>query len=377
METNQLSQAVEKDIYTEEFLVNMGPQHPSTHGVLRMMLRLDGEVVLEATPHIGYLHRGIEKIAENRTYPQFIPFTDRLDYVTSMSNNWAYVGAVEKLMEIQVPERAEYIRVIMAELNRIASHLIWFGTFALDLGAVTPFLYAFREREQILDLFEMVCGQRLTYNYLRIGGVSQNLPIRFVEKTRKFIKYFPPRIDEYDDLLSRNSIFLLRTKGIGILDPKLAIDYGATGPVLRGSGVKWDLRKDEPYGIYEKFDFEIPRGEIGDCYDRYQVRMNEMRQSARIVEQALDSLPEGEIMAKIPRVIKPPAGEVYFRIESSRGELGFFVVSDGSPKPYRLKIRSPAFSNLSVISELVKGYKIADLVAILGSIDIVLGEIDR
>jgi NADH-quinone oxidoreductase subunit D len=365
-------------LVTEEFVVNMGPQHPSTHGVLRFVLKLDGEVIKELTPVVGYLHRGMEKIAENRTYHQFIPFTDRLDYVASMSNNWAYVGAVEKILEIHIPERAEYIRVIMSELNRIGSHLIWFGTFGLDLGAITPFLYSFgREREQILDLFESVCGQRLTYNYLRIGGVSQDLPPGFVSAARSFVDYFLPKVDEYDALLSTNGIFLVRTKGIGILDARTAIDWGATGPVLRGSGVKWDLRKNDPYSVYPRFEFDVPTGSVGDVYDRYQVRMQEMRQSARILKQALESLPEGEIIGTVPKVIRPPAGEAYFRIESPRGELGFFVVSDGTTKPYRLKIRSGAFHNLSVVPLLAPGFKVADLVAITGSVDPVAGEIDR
>lgn len=366
-----------QNVITQDYFVNMGPQHPSTHGVLRLVLQLDGEVVLSAVPHIGYLHRGIEKIAENRTYIQFIPFTDRLDYVTSMSNNLAYCLAVEKLLNITPPPRAEYIRVIMAELNRIASHLVWFGCMGLETGAFTPFLYAFREREVILDLFELVCGQRLTYNYVRIGGAKADLPEGFVKKTREFVKDFKHKVDDYDTLLSGNIIFLNRLKGVGILSKDMAISYGCTGPVLRGSGVKYDVRKDDPYSVYREFEFDIPTGESGDTMDRYKVRIEEMRQSASIVEQALIKLPDSEIMAKVPKVIKPPEGELYSRIESSRGELGFFIVSDGSPKPYRLKIRSPAFSNLSVIGDIIKGCKIADVVVIIGSIDIVLGEIDR
>ncbi|MHB9154627.1 MAG: NADH-quinone oxidoreductase subunit D [Endomicrobiales bacterium] len=372
-----MNETNERTETTEEYFLNMGPQHPSTHGVLRLVLRMDGEVVLEAVPHIGYLHRGFEKIAENRTYPQFIPYTDRLDYLASMANNQAYCMAVEKLLKVQVPPRAEYVRVLMAELNRIASHLVWFGPFAMDLGAITPFLYAFREREKILDLLESAAGQRLTYNYLRIGGLREGLPGGFVEKAKEFCDYFKPKIDEYDTLLSGNAIFLARTRDIGILSKETAIDYGCTGPVLRGSGMAYDVRKDDPYSVYPELSFDIPVGKKGDSLDRYRVRMEEMRQSVRIIEQVLDKLPQGEIMAKVPRVIKPEPGEVYARIEAPRGELGFFVVSDGSAKPYRLKIRAPSFSNLSVLGELVKGLKIADTVAILGSIDIVLGDVDR
>jgi len=365
------------EIYTEEFFVNMGPQHPSTHGVLRLLLKMDGEVVLDMVPHVGYLHRSMEKIAENRTYFQYIPYTDRIDYSCSMFCNQGFVMTVEKLANVPVPERAEYIRVIMVELNRIASHLIWLGTFSLDLGAITPFLYCFREREKILDLFEMTCGQRLTYNYMRIGGVSRDITPEFIPMTKEFVKYFLPRVDEYEDILTDNPIFLSRTKGIGILDQETAIDNGVTGPSLRGTGLKWDLRKNEPYSIYDKFDFEIPSGKASDVWDRYTVRIKEMRESAKIVLQALERIPEGPIKTKTAAVFKPPEGEIYLRIEAPRGEMGFYIVSDGSPKPYRVKIRTGSFSNLTVLPIISRGWKIADLVAIFGSLDVVLPEVDR
>ncbi len=370
-------EAISPQIETEEFFVNMGPQHPATHGILRLLLKLDGEVLQEITPYIGYLHRNFEKICENRTYTQVIPYTDRLDYIGAMNNNLGYCIAVERLMGITIPERAEYIRVIMAGLNRVASHLVWLGTFALDLGAWSVLLYCFREREEIMNLYEETCGARLTYSYMRIGGVSRDLPDGFVEKAKRFVNYCRPKIDDYEALLSKNAIFLERTKGIGILPKELAINYGVSGPLLRGSGVQWDLRKEEPYSIYERFKFDVPVGTNGDCWDRYKVRIEEMRQSLRIAEQALNDIPEGETLAKVPRVIRPPKGEVYFRSESPRGELGFYIVSDNSPKPYRIKVRAPSFSNLSCISEICKGWKVADVVAILGSIDVVLGELDR
>ncbi|PIU68146.1 MAG: NADH-quinone oxidoreductase subunit NuoD [Armatimonadetes bacterium CG07_land_8_20_14_0_80_40_9] len=364
-------------IKTEEFFVNMGPQHPSTHGVLRLLLELDGEVIVGCTPHIGYLHRGIEKIAEMRSYTQFIPFTDRLDYLASMNNNLAYVQAVEKLMGIDLPKRVKYIRVIMAELNRIASHLVFWGCYAQDLGAVTPFLYAFREREKIIDLFEMTCGARLTYNYLRIGGVSRDLPEGFKDKVLDFLKYFKPRLVEYDNLITNNEIFIKRTKGIGILSKEDALALGVSGPNLRASGVRWDLRRGIPYANYEEFEFDIPTGSQGDCFDRYYVRVEEMRQSVRILEQAINSLPEGEFKAKVPKVIKPPEGEVYSAAENPRGELGFYIISDGSSNPYRLKVRAPSFINLQVLPKLLVGFKVADVIAVVGSIDLVMGEVDR
>jgi len=367
-----------KDIYTEEFLINMGPQHPSTHGVLSLELKLDGEIIRECTPHIGYLHRSMEKIAENRTYTQFIPFTDRIDYVASMNNNLGYVMAVEKLLNLEVSERAKYIRVIVAELNRIASHLIAVGTFAQDLGAfATPLFYCFREREKIIDIFDQICGNRLTYNYIRIGGVQFDLPRGIDEKIKEFVNYMRPKVDDYDNLLTYNTIFLARSKNIGVLPKDLAINYSVTGPSLRASGVKWDLRKDEPYLVYNKFEFDIPVGENGDSWDRYKIRIEEIRQSLRIVEQAIDALPGGEPTVKVGRIHKPAPSEAYFRTENPRGELGFYIVSDGSMYPYRLKIRAPSFSNLAVLPELVKGVKVADIVCVLGSFDVLMGEIDR
>jgi NADH-quinone oxidoreductase subunit D len=363
---------------TEEFIVNMGPQHPSTHGVCRLLLKMDGEVVVDVVPIVGYLHRALEKIAENRTYLQYIPYTDRIDYVTAMICNHGLCMAVEKLAQIEVPERAEYIRVIMDELNRIASHLIWLGTFALDIGAITPFLYCFREREHILDLFEMVCGQRMTFNYMRVGGVSRDLPPEFLPKARQFVEYFKPKVDEYEAILTENPIFLGRTKGVGILDRKVAIDYSVTGPNLRATGLKWDLRKEEPYSVYDRFDFDIPTGTKSDSWDRYIVRIQEMRQANRIVEQALQSIPEGEIKTKTKPVFKPPPGEAYVRIESTRGEMGFYIVSEGEKTiPYRVKIRSASFSNLAALPEMVRGWKIADLVVIFASLDVIMPDVDR
>ncbi|MCZ6689732.1 MAG: NADH-quinone oxidoreductase subunit D [Planctomycetota bacterium] len=371
------------DVKTEEMLLNMGPQHPSTHGVLRIVLRTDGEVILDSEAHIGYLHRCYEKIAESVPYLQVTPYTDRIDYLTSMGSNLSFSIAVEKLMDVEIPERAEYIRVIMAELNRIASHLVSFGTYGLDMGAITPFLYAFREREAILRLFEIVCGQRLNYNYIRIGGVAYDLPENYLEKVTDFIDYFEPRIKEYNDLLSYNGIFIRRTSNVGILSKEIAFGYGASGPVLRGSGVQWDLRKDRPYGIYDRFDFDVPvgsgeMGTLGDCWDRYIVRIREMEESVKIVRQAVKQIPkEGPFMAKIGKVLRPPKGEAYTAIENSRGELGFYVISDGSGTAYRMKCRSPAFSNLSLLHEISRGCMVADMVAIIGSLDIVMGEIDR
>ena len=363
---------------TEEFIVNMGPQHPSTHGVCRLLLKMDGEVIVDLVPIVGYLHRALEKIAENRTYLQYIPYTDRIDYVSAMFCNHGFCMAVEKLAGIEVPERAEYIRVIMDELNRIASHLIWLGTFSLDLGAITPFLYCFREREMILDLIEMTCGQRMTFNYMRVGGVSRDLPPEFIPKAKEFVKYFKPRVDEYEAILTENPIFLGRTKGVGILDQKIAIDYSVTGPNLRATGLKWDLRKEEPYSIYDKFEFEIPTGTKSDTWDRYIVRIQEMRQANRIVEQALESIPDGEIKTKTKPVFKPPKGEAYVRVESTRGEMGFYIVSEGDKTvPYRVKLRTASFSNLAALPEMVRGWKIADLVVIFASLDVIMPDVDR
>lgn len=369
---------------TEEMELNMGPQHPSTHGILRVVLKVDGEIVDEVTPHIGYLHRDFEKHSENVLYIGVVPYTDRMDYVGAMNNNFGYCLTVEKLMELEVSERAEYIRVLVAELNRIASHLLAFGTYGLDIGAFTPFLYAFREREEILNLFEELCGARLTYNFIRIGGVSRDLPSGFIKKVKKFLDYFEPKIDEYNELLSFNHIFVKRTAHIGVMSRELAVKYAITGPNLRGSGVRWDLRKNEPYSIYPKLDFEIPIGTgekgttMGDCWNRYMVRIKEMHESVKICHQVVDSLPKGDFMSKKVRgLIRPPKGEVYMRTETPRGELGFYLVSDGTQKPYRLKARSPCFVALSILNELGKGCMIADLVAIIGSLDIVMGEVDR
>jgi len=363
---------------TEPFVLNIGPVHPSTHGVFRLRATLDGEVIIDIEPIFGYLHRGVEKLAEQRTYTGFIPLTDRLDYLASMSNNLAYVLAVEKLAGIKVPERAEYLRVIMAELQRIASHLIGVGSFLNDCGAFfTPFLYMFREREKIVDLFEMVSGQRLTYNYMRVGGVSQDIPDEFLPALGKFMKQMPRFLDEYDRLLKENEILLARAKGVGILPRELAISSSASGPVLRGSGVKWDIRKADPYSIYDRFEFDIPTGDVGDCYDRYRVRVEEMWQSLRIIEQAMKQLPPGPIRAEVPHLVRPPAGEAYAHIEAPKGELGFYLVSDNSIAPYRCHIRVPSLINLTALREMMIGWKIQDAMAIFGSIDICMGEVDR
>ncbi len=366
-----------KGLRTEEFMVNMGPQHPSTHGVCKLVLKMDGELVKEIQPHVGFLHRSIEKIAENRTYAQIVPFTDRIDYCASMNSNHAYVEAVERMAEVEVPERAQYLRVIMAELNRIASHLLWLATFTIDLGAVTPFLYAFREREDIMDLFEMTCGQRLTYNYMKIGGVNWDIPREFEPKARQFLKILPGKIDEYEDLLTNNPILLYRTKGIGVLTSEQAIEYSASGPSIRASGIRWDIRKAEPYAVYDKFDFNIPVRYNGDVWDRYKIRMDEIRESAKIVEQAMDGLPEGDFAKKVPMTWKPKEGEVFCRIEAPRGEMAYHIISDGTNKPYRVKIRTGSFCNLQLLPAISTNHLIADLVAIFGSLDIVLPEVDR
>lgn len=363
---------------TEPFVLNIGPVHPSTHGVFRLRATLDGEVVIDIEPVFGYLHRGIEKLAEERTFTGFIPLSDRLDYIASMSNNLAYVSAVEKLAGIEVPERAEYLRVIMAELQRIAAYLIAVGAFLNECGAYfTPFLYMFREREKIVDLFEMISGQRLLYNYMRIGGVSQDIPKEFLPALLKFLAQMPHFIDEYDRLLKDNEILLARAKGVGILTKENAINSSVSGPVLRASGVKWDIRKADPYSIYDRFEFEIPTGSIGDCYDRYRIRIEEMRQSLRIIEQAVKQIPEGPVISDVPHLIRPPAGEAYTHIESPKGELGFYLVSDNSIAPYRCYIRPPSLINLTALRDMVVGWKIQDVIIIFGSIDITVGEIDR
>ncbi|MHB8930468.1 MAG: NADH-quinone oxidoreductase subunit D [Melioribacteraceae bacterium] len=367
---------------TETMVLNMGPQHPSTHGVLRLELEIEGELIISVKPHIGYLHRCFEKHAEAMSYPQVVPYTDRLDYLASMGNNFGYVVAAEKLMGIQVSERVEYIRVIMAELQRIASHLVAIATNGADIGALTPFLYLFRDREYILSLFEMTCGGRMLYNYMWIGGLSHDIHPDFVRKTKEFIKHFRPTVVELNNLLTFNKIFIERTANIGVLPLDTAINFGASGPVLRGSGLAFDVRKEDPYSIYNRLDFEIPTGKglvgtVGDCWDRYYVRVLEMEQSLRIIEQLIDNIPEGDVQSAIPKRIKPPKGTVYSRVENPRGELGYFIISDGNLNPFRVKVRAPSFVNLELMGELSKGHLVADVIAILGSLDIVLGEIDR
>jgi NADH-quinone oxidoreductase subunit D len=362
---------------TTEMVLNMGPQHPSTHGVLRVILKLDGEKVLGTECIIGYLHRGVEKIGENRTYTMFNPYVDRMDYVAAVSNGLGYCETVEKLLSVEAPPRAQYIRVILTELCRISSHQVWLGTHALDIGALTPLFYAFRDREEILKIFEKYCGARLTTHAFRIGGCIYETYDGFEQDVKKFCEFFIPKLDEYEELLTTNRIWLTRTKGVGILNPEDCIALGVTGPVLRASGVKWDLRKAQPYEGYQNFDFEIPTGVNGDTYDRYLVRVAEMRQSVRILQQAIEAIPTGPIMAKVPKVIKPPVGEVYHSIEAPKGELGYFIVSDGSTQPYRVRVRPPSFVNLQALDKMVRGLLVADVVAVIGTLDIVLGEVDR
>jgi len=369
-------------LHTQEMLLNMGPHHPSTHGVLRLILRLDGEVVEEVFPDIGYLHRGIEKIGESLTYRQFIPYTDRVEYLASMNVNHLYCMAVEELAGIEVPERAEYIRVIMAELNRVISHIIGCGALAMDLGAFTPFLYGVVEREKVNDLFEMTCGQRLTYNYMRIGGLSKDLPKGFMEKAYAFLDEMTVRWDEINRLITENEIFVRRLSNVAVLSEEDAFSYNITGPNLRASGVDWDLRRDMPYSVYDRFDFDIPvgrgeRGTVGDSYDRYLMRVREVYESLKIIRQALDGLPEGEVQAKVPKVFKPPVGEVYLRAESPRGEMALYIESDGSVQPTRIKFKTPSFNSLGVFNKICRGQMLSDLVAVIGSFDIVLPEVDR
>ncbi len=363
---------------TNELVINMGPQHPSTHGVLRVVLRLDGERVTGCDVVIGYLHRGIEKLCEQRDWTQIVLITDRMDYVAAASNNLGYCETVEKLMSLEVPPRAKYIRTILAELQRIASHCLWLGTHAMDIGAMTVFLYAFRERELILDLFEEYCGARLTYNAMRIGGLPLDIPPGWDEKVRELCDVVDEKVVEYEELLTRNRIWRDRTREVGVISAADAIAIGLSGPALRGSGVMRDIRKDEPYAAYADFEFDVPLGIRGDTYDRYLVRMEEFRQSTRIIRQALDGLPEGPIIGKVPRLIKPPAGETYHAIESPKGEIGYFIASDGkSNTPYRFRVRPPSFCNLQALPQLIQGHLVADVVALIGSIDIVLGEVDR
>lgn len=371
-----------KMIKTEEMTISMGPQHPATHGVLRFIIKTDGEILHEVKPDVGYLHRSMEKIAEKVGYIGFQPYTDRLDYVCAMTCNHAYAVTVEKLAGIVVPERAEYLRVIAAELNRISSHLIMTGCVAMDMGAFTPFIHAIRERETVNDLFEALCGARLTYNYIRIGGVSFDIPPQFKEKCIEFLDHFEPIIDEFNRLISFNKIFVKRLVNIGVISKEDAVAYNLVGPNLRASGVKWDLRKGIPYSIYPKIEFEIPVGTgdvgtVGDSFNRYMMRIREMEQSCKIIRQAVKQLPEGEVMAKFPRKLKPPIGEVYVRTESARGDLGFYIVSDASDKPYRLKIRTGSFSAIAIVEKISRGLMVADLVAFLSSLDLVAPEVDR
>jgi NADH-quinone oxidoreductase subunit D len=363
---------------TDELVINMGPQHPSTHGVLRLVLKLDGERVLDCDPVIGYLHRGIEKLSENRDYTQIVLLTDRMDYVAAATNNLGYVETIEKLYAIDVPRRARYIRTVLSELQRVASHLLWLGTHAADLGALTVLLFGLRERELVLDLFEEYCGARLTYNSMRIGGQPVDLPPGWDKKVLAFCDVQEQKLPEYEQLLTSNRIFMERTRDIGVITAADAIAVGLCGPPLRASGVYRDVRKDEPYAAYDEMEFDVPLGVRGDTYDRYLVRLEEFRQSIRIIRQAVQGIPEGPIMGKVPRLIKPPAGETYHAIEAPKGELGYFVVSDGkSVSPYRFRVRPPSFCNLQALPQLVKGHLVADVVALIGTIDIVLGEVDR
>ena len=362
---------------SNEMVLNMGPQHPSTHGVLRVILKLDGETVLGTDCVIGYLHRGVEKIAENRTYQQFAPYVDRMDYVAAVSNGLGYCMAVEKLLDAEVPPRAQAVRVILTELNRVASHLLWLGTHALDIGAITPVFLCFREREEVLKIFENYCGARLTTHAFRIGGLQYETYDTFEKECLAFCDLMEEKVKEYHDLLTGNRIWVKRTKGVGILNAADCKDYGVTGPLIRAAGVEWDLRKAQPYCGYENYDFDIPTAESGDTFDRYMVRMEEMLQSCRIIRQAVGALPEGPIKGKVGKVIKPPPGEAYVSIEAPKGELGYYVVSDGSLNPYRVRVRPPSFVNLGALDKMCRGSLVADVVAIIGTIDIVLGEVDR
>jgi NADH-quinone oxidoreductase subunit D len=362
---------IEEKTYT----LNLGPQHPSTHGVLRVLLEMDGEFIIKAEPVIGYGHRGHEHMAENRNYTQFLPNLARVDYLHALAYNQCYCMAVEKLLELKVPERAEYIRVITCELNRISSHLLWFGAYLMDLGAFTPFLYCFDDREHLLD---GLTGSRLTYCFFRFGGVPVDIDAEFVAGCRAFVSRLRSRWDDYHNLVTKNVIFIHRTRDVGIITRDQCIKYGITGPNLRGSGIPYDIRKSEPYSAYPDFDFEIPIGANGDIYDRYIVRLAEMEQSLRIIEQACNKLPDGPIMAeKVPKRIKPPVGEVYQAVETARGSFGMYIVSQGDVKPYRIKLRTPSFANMSIFPEMAQDNLVADLVANLGSIDVVIPEIDR
>jgi len=376
-----MAEAVKK-FRTREMTLNMGPQHPSTHGVLRFVVQTDGEIIRLATPDVGYLHRSIEKIGEIVTYPQFMPYTDRVDYVASMNSNWAYAAAVEKLAEIEIPRRAEFVRILVCELNRISSHLIGVGAMAMDIGAATPFIHGLREREWVNDLLEEICGARLTFNFIRIGGVWMDTPVGWKEKVLEFVDHFEPALNEFNNLISHNEIFVKRCANVAVVSYEDAIDFGLVGPNLRGSGFKWDIRRDEPYSLYPELDFDIPvgtgeRGRLGDCYDRFMARIREMKECCKIIRQCFERMEPGSIMAKMPRVLKPTPGECYVRTEAPRGEQGYYLVSDGSTKAYRVKIRTGSFSAMSIIEKLSRGLFLADLIAVIGSLDIVAPEVDR
>ncbi|MCH2510847.1 MAG: NADH-quinone oxidoreductase subunit NuoD [Dehalococcoidia bacterium] len=361
-----------------EMLLNMGPQHPSTHGVFRMVLWVDGEKIVDMVPHIGYLHRGSEKLCEGEQYAQIITLFDRMDYIANFNNEQVYCRAVEKLMGLEVSDRSEYIRVILCELNRVASHMLFIATMGLDAGAMTPSMFCFRGRERIQGLFESVSGARMMHNYFRIGGLKEDVPDDFVQQVREVLELVKKDTEESDKLLSFNEIFLARLKNVAVMSAEDAIDYGLTGPCLRASGVDYDVRKAAPYSVYDRFDFDVPIGLDGDCWDRYYLRVQEIYQSIRIVEQALDQLPEGEVVSSLGRrLIRPPAGEVYVRAENPRGEIGVYLISDGTDKPHRIKVRPPSFCNLSALRHMMKDAWIADSVIILGALDIVLGEVDR
>ncbi|MFW6415400.1 MAG: NADH-quinone oxidoreductase subunit D [Thermodesulfobacteriota bacterium] len=372
------SQRLQTTQHEDTLILNMGPQHPSTHGVLRVLLEIDGEYIVRAEPVLGYIHRMHEKMAEVMTYPQYLPNPPRTDYLHAMAWNWAHVAAVERLMDIQVPERAEYLRVITCELNRICSHLLWWGSYILDLGATTPFMYAFHNRERIQDSLQRITGSRLTYCYYRFGGVASDIDDKFVSEIREICNWMKERAKMYKDLVTDNFILRKRVEEIGDIPLETCRKYGATGPVLRGSGMAYDVRRDEPYSVYDQFDFNVPSYDSCDAMGRYLVRMEEMQESIRIIEQALDNLPDGDhIHPKAPKRPKPPAGDVYFAVEGARGKIGLHLVSDGGKSPYRIKLRAPGFSNLSLFAEVAQGTMIADAVSILGSLDLVIPEIDR
>jgi len=367
-----------KNLDTQEYWVNMGPQHPSTHGVLRFLVKLDGETITDVIPHIGYMHRGIEKMSENVTYVQFNHLTSRLDYLSAMINNWGYCMCVEKALGLEVPARAIYVRMIMSELTRIASHQLWWGVYGMDLGAFTPMMHSFRDRETINDILEETCGSRLTTHYIRIGGLSNDVHENFVPRIKKFIDGFRKSLVEYATLVSGNVIFRARAENVGILKPAVGISYGCSGSTLRGSGVNYDVRKQDPYGYYDRMQFDVPLGTKGDSLDRYECRFKEMEQSLRIIEQCLEQMEPGEVVAaKVPKKIKLPAGEYFSHVESARGDHAYFIVSDGGTSPCRLRVRSPGYSNLAVLPEVVRGWRVADMVTVSSTLDLVAPDIDR